>query len=706
MTGHRNEDFHANDEIDGVDRISDRSNAEEFEDSSAANEVGSSGEGATSSGSEIGLEERLTGILVEGGDGDLLLQQSNREDRVLQWLQALDMQVMGACRADERLKPLLKMNASNDAAEGRLLAQLTQHFEPAEVGMLARCFCIPLVSVRVGKINKQGIVLCPTNSKGNLNLTVLPTSDLRLSFVGDDGHTDRLFTLNSKSQCSAVEVNEIPADNSGRSFIIKIPDGRVFHFWCSETSKLLGIELISKMKDLIRRKPSIAELTGISESRLGCFATHLRAYLVGSTVVGSGSSSAPSNTDVNTSNMELFDTAQDGQLSSTSSKPLRSRHSVNQSMKANSSFQGSLSPRSSSFKEGLPRTLSSLRNITREKLRRRGDIYLSAVDDPTIVSPVAINASCSNQSENDKCAEVAASCSLSSSSFLESLGKLTVQPTLNSASQIPYMATPLLSPYYCWCPPGSSGLQYSQEPPAISGSSIESALLPPLSSLLPASMPSCMLTAKPPLNLADCPLLDFPAFLPDPLIRLPRPTSQQIPTFNPLICDPIVHIPVMDICSSGQGYLVSAGPAISTGIPPLHSNLMNPLIPQTDSMLEKGARETLRRLLISGSTQSSSPLMDVLPAMLTNADENRNMLVSGSRGLYTGTSDVDVIANSIAAMSMVSLPGISTGGTVLENCGSNNGFDIQDEGSSGLGGSCLEDQGTFCSNYGMKRTDE
>ena len=81
-----------------------------------------------------------------------------------------------------------------------------------------------------------------------MNLTILPTSDLRLSFVGDDGHTDRLFSLNSKSQCSAVEVNEIPADNSGRSFVIKIPDGQVFHFWCSETSKLLGIELISKVR--------------------------------------------------------------------------------------------------------------------------------------------------------------------------------------------------------------------------------------------------------------------------------------------------------------------------------------------------------------------------------------------------------------------------------------------------------------------------
>ncbi|KAM1780231.1 hypothetical protein ACFX13_042187 [Malus domestica] len=70
-------------------------------------------------------------------------------------------------------------------------------------------------------------------------------------------------------------------------------------------------------------------------------------------------------------------------------------------------------------------------------------------------------------------------------------------------------------------------------------------------------------------------------------------------------------------------------------------------------MLEKGARETMRRLLISGSTQNSSQLIDVLPTMLTNAHENRSMLVPGSRGLYSGTRDVDVIANSIAAMGLL-----------------------------------------------------
>lgn len=69
---------------------------------------------------------RLTEIFVEDGDEDLLLQRSDREDGVLQWIRALDMQVMGACRADERLKPLLKLNVSTGVAEDRLLAHLSQ----------------------------------------------------------------------------------------------------------------------------------------------------------------------------------------------------------------------------------------------------------------------------------------------------------------------------------------------------------------------------------------------------------------------------------------------------------------------------------------------------------------------------------------------------------------------------------------------------
>ncbi|XP_050209772.1 uncharacterized protein LOC126660353 [Mercurialis annua] len=582
------------------------------------------------------LTERLTDILVEEGDGDLLLQRSDREDRVLVWLQALDMQVMGACRADERLKPLLKMNASCGIAEDSLLAHLSQHFEPSEVGILARCFCIPLVSIRVGKINKQGTLLCPTSSRGNLNLTLLPTSDLRLSFIGDDGHAERLFTLSSKAQGPAVKVDEISADSSGRSFIIKIADGRDFHFWCSEKSKLLGIELLAKMKDILRRRPSIVDLTGISESRLGCFATHLRAFLVGS---GTRENAAhlPISSSSSTTECEV------------SSKSLRSRYIGSQAVKANASYQGSLSPRSSSFKEGLPKSLSSLR--TREKLKRRGDGHLSAVDSLMIPFPCEKDESSSNVTEDVKPTEIKSSPVTPPSSFLESLGKLAIPPILSSGFPVTISNPPLASPYYCWCPLGTSTVQFPSASSQLSVSSIESSpLLPPLSSLLSASLPSSIFTPTPPLSLADIPKLDFPAFLPDPLLRLPMSSTPQFPTFTPLMCDPIVHIPVIDVCSSGQGYLVSAGPCISSTIPPLH-----PLIPETDSLLEKGARETLR-LLMSSSAQVNHPqLLNVLPAVLTSTGEKQCILAVGSRGLYTGSSDVDAIMNRMARIGLVSL---------------------------------------------------
>jgi hypothetical protein len=41
-------------------------------------------------------------------------------------------------------------------------ASSVQHFEVSEVGMLARCLCVPLVSLRVGKVQRDGALLCPT----------------------------------------------------------------------------------------------------------------------------------------------------------------------------------------------------------------------------------------------------------------------------------------------------------------------------------------------------------------------------------------------------------------------------------------------------------------------------------------------------------------------------------------------------------------
>ncbi|GAV56795.1 hypothetical protein CFOL_v3_00337 [Cephalotus follicularis] len=680
---------------DHIDPSNGGGGSDDFADSSSVVSSSTFSGVETSSGRESGLTERLTDFHVDGdGDGDLLLQRSGREDKLLQWLQALDMQFMGACRADERLKPLLKYNASSGVAEDRLLAHLSQHFEPSEVGMLARCFCIPLVSIRVGKVTKQGTVLCPTATRGNLSLTLLPTSHLRLSFIGDDGRTERLFTFSSNFHCSAVAITEIPADTSGRSFLVKIPNGRVFYFWCSEKSKLLGIELLSKMKDLIGRKPSIAELTGISESRLGCFATHLRAYLVGSAVNNNKQeSSAGSPIASSDSVPDPSDMTHNAQCSSTSSKSLRSRHTGTQAMRTNSLYQGILSPRSSSFKEGLPKTLSSLRNAAREKLRRRGDCYL-LVDDLAIASPIVADASSSNHSENDKLPDVK-SCPLS---FPESLGKFTT-----TTFQVTSLGPPCFSPHYCWCPPGSSTLQdttASLQHPTLTA---ESPVLPPLSSLLSANRSTSLWMPTPPLNLADLPSLDFPAFIPDPLVRLPIPTSQQILTFTPLMCDPIVHVPFIDVCSSGQGYLVSAGPTLSSTIP-LHPKLVKPLLPETDSVVEKGARETLRRLLISGSSQTNSPLLDVLPTVLTNNDEKQSMLVTGSRGFYGGTRDVGAIANSIAAMSLVSLSGNPVGDRVVKERG---GCDILDVHTDGYVSeeSCSNDGGYRFANLEEERTE-
>jgi len=161
------------------------------------------------------------------------------------------------------------------------------------------------------------------------------------------------------------------------------------------------------------------------------------------------------------------------------------------------------------------------------------------------------------------------------------------------------------------------------------------------------------------------------------------------------MCDPIVHVPVIDVCSSGQGYLVSAGPAMSTSIPPLHPKLVKPLIPESDAVVE-GARETLR-LLISGSSQNQQMIRrDTLPAILTNPDENQNnILVAGSRGLYTGTRDINVFANSIAAMGLVSLSGVSKedSGSYSEVCDNYGNMEGSGENSNHSGGAFLGDDG-------------
>ncbi|XP_010517376.1 PREDICTED: uncharacterized protein LOC104792836 isoform X1 [Camelina sativa] len=542
----------------------------------------------------------------ETGGGDFLVG----EDRVLRWLQALDMQVMGACRGDERLKPLLKLNVSNGMAEDRLLAHLSQHFEPAEIGMLARCFCIPLVSARVGKIKKEGTLMRPTTIRGNLSLMVLPTSDLRLSFIGDNGHSEQIFTYTSKSQCSAVSIEEITADSSGRSFVIRIADGNAFYYWCSEKSKLLGTELRRKMKDLIKKKPSISELTGIEESRLGSVASHLRLYLMGSVVPNIKGCPVPTPDSLSSSG---FSETADSSSSSASSKSLKARHSGTQLTKA----QGSLSPRSSSFEENTLRN-SSLRISSSDKSKRRSEGHFSILDNLPITSiPTNVEGFIQSEGEGE-----AAEDSNGSSQFIAFEAAELTPSTMTGPPQYPLkMGPPIFSPYYCWCPPTTSSLHAPSASYQFPSLSIELPSLPPLSSLLPSSLlPASgsdgFLISSSPLDLSDIPPLPLVHHIP-----IPGSSSSSQQIMIPMMCDPIVHIPVIDICSSGQGYLVSAGPTgmIPTGI--------SPLPVENDSLVEKGARETLRLLINGANAATSAPL-------------NHH----GSRGLYSGNRDVSGVS--------------------------------------------------------------
>jgi hypothetical protein len=80
-------------------------------------------------------------------------------------MQALEFQVIGACRTDERLRPLLHWNVSCCGADGQLLSHLGQYFKAQELAMLIRCMCDPLVSIRVGKVSQHGHLLCPTSTR-------------------------------------------------------------------------------------------------------------------------------------------------------------------------------------------------------------------------------------------------------------------------------------------------------------------------------------------------------------------------------------------------------------------------------------------------------------------------------------------------------------------------------------------------------------
>ncbi|KAK8952154.1 hypothetical protein KSP39_PZI004178 [Platanthera zijinensis] len=547
---------------------------------------------------------------------------------------------MGGCRLDERLKPLLKQSAIGGATEDQFMTQLVQYFEASEVAVLARCLCVPLVSVRVGKITKQGNMLYPTALRGFLSLTLLPSSHMRISFTGDDGFIEKLAVVGNDLESASVIIEGISADTSGRSFLLKFSDSRILFFWCSEKSKGDGMELIVKMKDLLGNKPSLSGLTGISKCRLDSFATHLRDNMLAlaSTPTTAFTSSGSQMASSNSSEVDL------GCQSKTSHVLVPTAHAA----KSNLVYQTSLSPRSNAFKDGNIFT----RKGVQEKKNRWGD---SSINVHLSTSPVSSH----DQSMIQNGGKAESHGLLHPMLSPLSLPLFSLCPTFAIPSKFSSQSS-FFSPYYCWCPPCPASLQYSLASNLPNSS--EFMPLPPLSTLLSsASPPKSLTTSKYSFEVTELPSLKLPAsLLPDPLLHFPMPISsicslpcsQQIATFTPFMSDPIVHLPMIDICSSGQGYLFNAGPSISASHPPLPINLANhQLIPPMESLVEKNARETLRVLMASTPTLSSSKLLNVFPVVLSSTElYGKGTSVPGNGDLFKGTVDVQSINCGISSL--------------------------------------------------------
>ncbi|KAL6959396.1 hypothetical protein U1Q18_039546 [Sarracenia purpurea var. burkii] len=90
--------------------LAGRTNRDGFDDSTSSVEL-SANSGGSNDG--VGSGGGLTEILSEEGVGDLLCLCSFSR-----------LRIYGACRADERLKPFMKLNVSSGGVEYHLLAHL------------------------------------------------------------------------------------------------------------------------------------------------------------------------------------------------------------------------------------------------------------------------------------------------------------------------------------------------------------------------------------------------------------------------------------------------------------------------------------------------------------------------------------------------------------------------------------------------------
>ncbi|XP_057796789.1 uncharacterized protein LOC131012804 isoform X1 [Salvia miltiorrhiza] len=279
----------------------------------------------------------------------------------------------------------------------------------------------------------------------------------------------------------------------------------VFYFWCSEKSQYLGNEMLRKMIDLLIRKPSLAELTGISDGRLNFFATQLRAYLHGSVVskaqsIGVLPSNGPSDDD-------SFDSSElhYPQSSITCEKRSLFQQYGCRGLMTNLNHLDGHYPKSGSFEASLPKSLSFENVTARENLMQVGDgnaspnsLFLASTSDADLSNSIGF--------AKGKLPKANLVHSFSVLNVVDAFGKPLDVPLCGPKVQVHSSGPSHLSPQYCWCPPVASVLHYTLRN---SQMSTESLHLPPLSSLL---------ASKSSPSLSEVPAMDFPSFQPHPLV--------------------------------------------------------------------------------------------------------------------------------------------------------------------------------------------
>eukprot|EP00249_Psilotum_nudum_P023975 c29045_g2_i1 orf=311-3538(+) len=671
----------------------------------------------------VEVAQRLNDVLQCGGEANLVLERGDRDTVMLQWLRALDLQVVGACRADERLRPMLRWNASCSGADGRLLAQLSQHFKARELGMLARCLCAPLVSIRVGKVQIQGRLICPSAIRGYLNLIMLPSSEMRLSFIGDDGAVERVAVVRPCSDLAPVCLMLLPPDTSGRTFVIKMPNGGHAYFWQSEKSKDVGAQLLAKLRDLLRQRPTLAQLTGIHESRLYSFMLQLRSavsspsssLLSSSLSSSSGSHQSPvlspsssslvitpefsSGTHVSSVGIPTITSSRQSQRlccnKASAARLVNSQPPTH--IRPHSGNQCSLSPRVSGFKDGTVKVTTGVRCIvsSREKLRKRFETSyctgasglslscrsnnLQSDEDLDDILNTPMSTQISLSIRGDAISDVvthstglypslqSVSCAVRQCSFTREyniplpkqvfnlpfvssgtpqnllpsiFGAVTTSPISSyslTISEMPLSTATVLAPYYCPCPLCTAALQYTFTPPFLPLKS-DTSVLPVSSSLFSVrSGPALLSQTEISLDRVSISPIPLPV---SSLVNLPTPLqTSNLPLF---FSDPIVHIPVIDIQSGTQSYLVTAPPSISSSvIAPMLPNFLGSIFPDTQAQMERQELPALNFLQSLGI----SPPWDKPESNGRNSHDKDCLIVgSKSRNLFSSTTETRLAA--------------------------------------------------------------